>query len=159
MDLVGSYPHELSGGQRQRVVIAWALAVEPAYLICDEPVSSLDRETREPILSLLLLKLQKPGDSRALGILFITHDITPALRMSTHILVMRDGTIRISTYPHIYSTIILNVSVQVFPHESVNVTVNGMFVPVGQVSDTVNLIAFVERELYSNAASDAYEDE
>ncbi|MDR0721948.1 MAG: dipeptide/oligopeptide/nickel ABC transporter ATP-binding protein [Treponema sp.] len=91
-DLAGSYPHELSGGQRQRVVIARALAVEPAYLICDEPVSSLDRETREQILS-LLLKLQKPGDSTARGILFITHDIALAFRMSTHILVMRDGTI------------------------------------------------------------------
>lgn len=92
MDLAGSYPHELSGGQRQRVVIARALAVEPAYLICDEPVSSLDSETREPILS-LLLQLQKPGDSPARGMLFITHDIALALRMSTHILVMQDGTI------------------------------------------------------------------
>jgi ABC-type dipeptide/oligopeptide/nickel transport system ATPase subunit len=92
MDLAGNYPHELSGGQRQRVVIARALAVEPAYLICDEPVSSLDRETREQMLS-LLLKLQNPADAPALGILFITHDIALALRMSTRILVMREGII------------------------------------------------------------------
>jgi ABC-type dipeptide/oligopeptide/nickel transport system ATPase subunit len=85
----GRYPHELSGGQRQRVVIARALAAEPDYLICDEAVSSLDGETRERILEVLA----KLREERRLGCLFITHDVTLALRMSRKVLVMREGVI------------------------------------------------------------------
>jgi peptide/nickel transport system ATP-binding protein len=82
-----SYPHELSGGQRQRVVIARALAVKPAYLICDEPVSSLDRETQEQILQLLVERGQR------LGCLFISHDIALTARISDRICVMAHGSI------------------------------------------------------------------
>jgi peptide/nickel transport system ATP-binding protein len=89
MDKADNYPHELSGGQRQRVVIARALAVEPDYLICDEPVSSLDTETREPILVLL----QRLRQTASLGVLFITHDAELARRTSGAIVVMRDGRI------------------------------------------------------------------
>jgi ABC-type dipeptide/oligopeptide/nickel transport system ATPase subunit len=87
MDKAASYPHELSGGQRQRVVIARALATKPEYLICDEPVSSLDAETREPILDLLSSLRQ----TTSLGILFITHDAALARRMCGAIMVMREG--------------------------------------------------------------------
>jgi peptide/nickel transport system ATP-binding protein len=55
----GSYPHQLSGGQRRRVVIARALATDPDYLICDEPVSSLDGETREHILDILVKRVRE----------------------------------------------------------------------------------------------------
>jgi ABC-type dipeptide/oligopeptide/nickel transport system ATPase subunit len=82
-----SYPHELSGGQRQRVVIARALAADPDYLICDEPVSSLDRENRERILEVLSTLREEKG----LGCLFITHDLSLAVRMSRRVLVMREG--------------------------------------------------------------------
>jgi peptide/nickel transport system ATP-binding protein len=85
----GSYPHELSGGQRQRVVIARALAADPDYLICDEPVSSLDGETREHILGLLV----KRTHERQRGCLFITHDVILAARICRKILVMREGSI------------------------------------------------------------------
>ncbi|MDR2658789.1 MAG: dipeptide/oligopeptide/nickel ABC transporter ATP-binding protein [Spirochaetaceae bacterium] len=71
------YPHELSGGQRQRVVIARALAADPAYLICDEPVSSLDAESRDGILALLGALREETG----MGCLFISHDPDISLRM------------------------------------------------------------------------------
>jgi peptide/nickel transport system ATP-binding protein len=83
------YPHELSGGERQRVVIARALAADPDYLICDEPVSSLDGETRERILGILAALVAE----RQLGCLFITHDVILAVRMCRKVLVMRDGSI------------------------------------------------------------------
>ncbi|MDR1302963.1 MAG: dipeptide/oligopeptide/nickel ABC transporter ATP-binding protein [Treponema sp.] len=84
-----NYPHELSGGQRQRVLIARALATEPEYLICDEPVSSLDQENQERILALLVPLLK----AKRLSCLFITHDISLAARVSGGILVMRAGKI------------------------------------------------------------------
>lgn len=86
---VHSYPHELSGGQRQRVVIARALAVNPEYLICDEPVSSLDAESRDGIVTLLLSLRKETG----MGCLFITHDPVLAIQMSNRIHIMKDGRI------------------------------------------------------------------
>jgi ABC-type dipeptide/oligopeptide/nickel transport system ATPase subunit len=84
-----SYPHELSGGQRQRVVIARSLAVDPEYLICDEPVSSLDSESRDEIVKLLISLRKETG----MGCLFISHDPVPTTQMSDRIHVMEDGKI------------------------------------------------------------------
>ncbi|MDR0641680.1 MAG: dipeptide/oligopeptide/nickel ABC transporter ATP-binding protein [Treponema sp.] len=84
-----SYPHELSGGQRQRVVIARALAVNPEYLICDEPVSSLDAESRDGIITLLFSLQQETG----MGCFFISHDPAIAEKMSKRIYVMEEGRI------------------------------------------------------------------
>jgi peptide/nickel transport system ATP-binding protein len=88
-DKAYSYPHELSGGQRQRVAIARALAAEPEYLICDEPVSSLDTESRDGIVT-LLVSLQKETD---MGCLFISHDPVLTGQVSNRIYVMEDGKI------------------------------------------------------------------
>jgi peptide/nickel transport system ATP-binding protein len=82
-------PQELSGGQRQRVVIAGALALEPTYLVADEPVASLDASVRGEILALLLQLRRDLG----LGALVITHDLGLAWNIADRVVVMHRGSI------------------------------------------------------------------
>lgn len=81
------YPHELSGGQKQRVLIAGALALRPALLIADEPVSSLDASIRGEILALLLRLREELGVS----IVVVTHDLGLAWNIADRIAVMYLG--------------------------------------------------------------------
>lgn len=85
--MLASYPHQLSGGQRQRVVMAMAMILKPALLICDEPTTALDVTTQQEILKLI----EEIQADLGCAVLFITHDMGVVKQIADDVIVMHLG--------------------------------------------------------------------
>jgi len=84
---INNYIHQFSGGQKQRLAIARALAVEPAIIVADEPVSSLDLSIQAQILNLM----KDIKDNNSLTYVIISHDLAVISNMADNIMVLKDG--------------------------------------------------------------------
>ncbi|MBQ6836947.1 MAG: ABC transporter ATP-binding protein, partial [Clostridia bacterium] len=88
-DHIRRYPHEFSGGQRQRISIARTLALDPSFIVCDEPISALDVSIQAQIINLL----EKIQDERNISYLFIAHDLGAVKHISKRIGAMYLGSL------------------------------------------------------------------
>jgi peptide/nickel transport system ATP-binding protein len=126
-EVLGKYPHEMSGGQRQRVAIARALAVNPAFIVADEPISMLDVSIRADILKLM----NRLKDEFGLGYLYITHDLASAKYFGDKIMVLYGGQVMeagtsdqiVGNPRHPYTRLLLSATEHVFTRKSDDINI------------------------------------
>ena len=115
----GKYPHQFSGGERQRIAIARAVITRPEFIVCDEPVSSLDVTVQLQVLG-LLKEIQKHFGITSL---FISHDLRVVKFMCDRVAVMKEGKIveegsahQIYSNPsHAYTKLLLSSVLDIYP--------------------------------------------
>ena len=118
---LAKYPHEFSGGERQRIAIARAVIAEPEFIVCDEPVSSLDVTIQLQILK-LLKDIQKKF---SITYLFISHDLRVVKFMADRVAVMKEGRIveegpakKVYSAPeHPYTKLLLSSILDIYPNK------------------------------------------
>ena len=108
--LVNTYPHELDGGRRQRIGIARALALNPKFIVCDEPVSALDVSIQAQVLNLMKDLQEKLG----LTYMFITHDLSVVKYFSNDIAVMYLGELLKKLHQRTYSRILFTLILRLY---------------------------------------------
>lgn len=149
--LVNTYPHELDGGRRQRIGIARALALNPKFIVCDEPVSALDVSIQAQILNIM----QDLQEQLGLTYLFITHNLSVVKHLSDRIIVMYLGQIVEEATPdelfsnpcHPYTQALLSA----IPVPDVNVKTDQIILR-GEISSPINVkpgCRFAKRCVYA----------